>query len=154
MEIYQPSDLTQLIVEAKNHKNSYVASSKSILSFGKFPANNYGFPEGDIKLKLGHIGVGRNRLGGFGLRHIWEKHGSECGLTCPTQVPAYLESIITIGAHVLIDKDKAPDKPLILESKVGMAILTINKPNPGASFYTITSAYSRKSHKGNVIATL
>lgn len=154
MQIYQPSDLNQLVVAAKNNKNSYVASSKGSLSFGVFPANNYGFPTGQIKLKLGHIGVGRNRQGGFGLRHIWEKHGSECGLTCPTQVPAYLESIITVGAHVLIDKNKDPNKPLILESKVGMAILTINKPNPGDSFYTITSAYSRKSHKGNVIATL
>jgi hypothetical protein len=154
MEIYQPSDLTKILVEDKNQRNAYVASSKNILSFGRFPANNYGFPEGDIKLKLGHIGVGRNRQGGFGLRHIWEKHGSECGLTCPTQIPAYLERIITVGAHVLIDKDKDPDKPLILESKVGMAILMINTPKPGAIFYTITSAYSRKSHKGNVIATL
>lgn len=153
MEIYQPSDLTVELMESKNKKNAYIASSNNVLSFGFFPCNNNGWPESPIKLKLGNIGVGKSRRGGFGLRHIWEKHGKECGLAVPADVILFIEKIISSGAKIIIDKDKAPSKPLIIKSKVGMAILKLNTPNQGGAFYTITSAYNRKNHPGNVIAT-
>lgn len=149
IKIFQPSDITLQIAQKKNAQNTLVANSEGHHSFGMFPANNNGFPEAEIVLKLGNIGYGFLRKGGFGLRHVWEKHGSDLGLQNPYEVVGFIESIIQPGAEIIVDKSKDPKKPLIIESSWGLVALEIQ-----ASTYSITSAYNRKSHPGTVIATI
>lgn len=140
----------------KSKKNSFVCMPCGAFSFGAFPPNNAHFPEGDIRLKLGLVGyiTGNNeRQGAFGLRHIWEKHGSELGLTCPAETIHFIKNVITSGAQVLIDSHKNPDRPIIIESKVGMAILNLQASTHDV-YYSIISAYNRKQHPGTVIAKI
>ena len=130
-------------------KNQFVTNTSGGLSFGTMPINNHGFAQLEIRLKTGYIGKGWTRQGAYGVRHIFEKHGSELNLTCPSQVSSFIESIITTGAEVIIDNNKDPLKPLIIESNNGMVITAISGCQ---SYYNIISAYDRKQHPGIVIA--
>lgn len=153
IKIFQPSDITLEHVSKKNKPNSLITNQLGHISFGDFPANNHDFPEATIILRLGLIGYGYGRLGAFGLRHIWEKHRIDLGITNPSEVVNFIESIIQPGAEVLIDKKKSPNKPLIIESSNGL--ISLNLTNIGDQpVYSIITAYDRKSHPGNVIATI
>lgn len=149
IQIYQPHDITLIEAARKNKPNSLITNTQGHHFFGFFPANNHGLPEAEIVLKLGLIGYGYKRAGGFGLRHIWEKHGKDLGMVKPGEVVDFIESIIRPGAEIIIDTAKAPDKPLIIESSCGLVILSVTP-----SAYSITSAYNRKSHPGTVIAKI
>ena len=144
-----PTDITTAILNDKKTKNSIVCTSSGKDSFSTFPHVSDKFPQGKICLKLGYIGFGDFRDGAFGLRHIWDKHRTEIGAVSALDVVLFLEKVVAKGSVVIIDNKKAPDKPLILESLTGMAVVEFNN---GA--YYITSAYDRKSHKGVVIANL
>jgi len=154
IQIFQPNDVTPAIAELRNQKNARVSNNRGQVSFGLFPSNNHNFPVGDIHLKLGFIGNGHRRSGAFGLRHIWEKHGSELGLTAPQQVSAFIETILQPGANVIVNHSKSPDKPLIVESSNGLITLGMVKPNNESAYYHIITAYGRKSHPGIIIANL
>lgn len=154
IEVFQPRDVTAALANDKRSKNALVANTSGVVSFGTFPSNNHSFPSGDITLRLGYVGYGAGRKGAFGLRHIWEKHKTEVMATNPEDIPAFIEAIITKGSNVIIDKDKDPNKPLIVESKVGLLTLGLKLPNNANPYYHVITAYARKSHPGTVIATL
>ena len=90
----------------KRSKNAFVTTTNGSLSFGIFPKNNAHWPELEVRLKVGFAGFGRTRSGAFGVKHIYEKHSKEIGITCPSQVSGYIESIITDGATVIVDTVK------------------------------------------------
>lgn len=150
----EPIHHTDLNLECMGHnkkKNSFVTTSSGSISFGIFPENNNQWPTLEIRLKLGLVGHGKGRLGAFGVRHIFEKHGQEMNLTCPSEVSGHIESVIKTGAIVMVDSKKDPNKPLIIESSTGMAILTLSKCK---TYYHIISSYKRFSHPGITIATI
>ncbi|HAS6415324.1 TPA: hypothetical protein I7256_22710 [Vibrio vulnificus] len=155
--------LDEITLDVMTHnrtKNALIESANGVVSFGLFPENNNGFPSADIRLKLGYIGfTGRKkgvyvqREGAYGLRHIFEKHNQELGMSCPSEVISYVKSVISPGAEILVDYRKAPDKPLVIESSTGIIVLSLN--GVGANqHYNIITAYSRFSHPGTVIATI
>ena len=154
MQIFQPQDVTLAIANLRTQKNARVSNSRGQISFGLFPSNNHNFPVGDIHLKLGFIGNGHRRKGAYGLRHIWEKHGAELGLTAPLQVPDFIKTVLQPGANVIVDHSKSSDKPLIVESNNGLVTLGVVKPNNEPPYYHIITAYGRKSHPGIIIANL
>jgi hypothetical protein len=154
IKIYQPQDITTALAGEKSTKNARVANTAGSISYGMFPINNQGFPVAEIILKLGYIGFKANRDGAFGLRHIWEKHRNEIGLSSPSEIPAFIESILTPGSEVIIDHNKDPRKPLIIESSIGLLTLSLTQPQLELHHYNIITAYARKSHPGIVIATL
>lgn len=144
-----PTDITIATLNARNLKGSIICTSSGQHHFGIFPHVSDKFPSGKICLKLGFGGQGRFKDGAYGLRHIWEKHRQEISAKSALDIVLFLEKVISAGAEVIIDNTKDPDKPLILESKSGMAVVAINGGN-----YYITSAYDRKSHKGTVVGNL
>jgi hypothetical protein len=152
--IFQPGDVTVEVANNKNSKNAWVANTSGLLSFGTFPENNHNFPVGEITLKLGYVGFDSERKGAYGLRHIWEKHGSEVMATSPSDIPLFIEGIITSGSTVIVDRDKDPKKPLIVKSSIGLLTLGLKQPKDSEPYYHIITAYVRKSHPGIVIATI
>lgn len=92
-------------------------------------------------------------VGVFGLRHIWEDHANELSFGCPSEVPGFVEKVISSGTPVLIDSGKNPDSPLVVNSSHGMAVLRYVKA-PEESFYDIITAYNRRNHPGTVIASI
>ena len=148
--------LDEITLDVMTHnrtKNALIESSNGVVSFGLFPENKNGFPSVDMRLKLGFVGSGRGRTGAYGLRHIFEKHNQELGMSCPSEVISYVKSVISPGAEILVDYRKAPDKPLVIESSTGIIVLSLN--GVGANqHYNIITAYSRFSHPGTVIATI
>lgn len=144
-----PTDITTAMLSDKKTKNSIVYTSGGDSFFGIFPHVSNTFPSGQICLKLGFAGFGPLKSGAFGLRHIWEKHSTEINATNALDIVLFLEKVISAGSVVIIDNNKDPDKPLILESKTGMAVVGLNNGT-----YYITSAYCRSSHKGTVVGNL
>ncbi|WP_126169631.1 hypothetical protein [Shewanella khirikhana] len=151
--IYQPSDVTTALAAQKTAKNARIANTSGQVSFGIFPLNSHGYQSAPIILKLGFIGYASQRTGAYGLRHIWEKHGQEIGISNPSDVPSFIESILIPGAEVIIDSTKSA-KPLIIESKTGLITVGFSTPPNEAPHYHIITAYTRKNHPGTVIATL
>jgi len=145
------SDLSVEWMSHKRSKNAFVTTTNGSLSFGAFPKNSAHWPELEIRLKVGFAGFGRTRSGAFGVRHIYEKHSQEIGITCPSQISGYIESIITDGATVIVDTVKDENAALVIESKTGLVILRLSKDK---TYYDIISAYDRKSHPGTVIAMI
>ncbi|MBU1468572.1 MAG: hypothetical protein KJ868_13130 [Gammaproteobacteria bacterium] len=148
--------LDQITLNVMTHnrtKNALIESASSVVSFGFFPENNNGFPSAKICLKLGFIGSGKGRAGAYGLRHIFEKHGGELGMTCPSEVVSYVKSIIKPGSEILVDYKKEPDRPLVIESSTGLIVLALAGVGE-SKHYNIISAYTRFSHPGTVIATI
>ena len=150
----QHNEITLELVSLKNKKNTRVLNELGQESFGNFPANNHNFPVGEIYLKLGYIGYTNARSGAFGLRHIWEKHGTELGLQEPKEILGFIKKVLAEGAEVIVDSMKDPNKPLVVESSSGLITLALETPNNKLPNYHIITAYSRKSHPGVVIATI
>ncbi len=92
-------------------------------------------------------------MGAFGLRHIWDKHRNEFNAQDASDIISFVETIITAGADIIVDTNKGPNKPLIVESSAGMAVLepknVMNQPS-----YSIITAYTRKQHPGVLIGNL
>ncbi len=157
IQIYQPSEITEELALSSCTKNAKVMNTDGNISFGLFPANNYHFPEAEIHLKLGYIGKyqrgSRDPKGAFGLRHIYDKHKHDIGISNPNEIPEFIESIIIPGADVIIDKNKSEDKPLIIESSQGLIALGLITPNGHEPYFSIITAYNRKSHPGIVIGS-
>nr|WP_010890242.1 hypothetical protein [Salmonella enterica]AAB91550.1 hypothetical protein [Salmonella enterica subsp. enterica serovar Berta] len=111
-----------------------------------------------IILKLGDSGFYNKRTesleGAYGLRHIWDKHRVEIGATSAEDIVIFLESILLAGAEVLIDPKKGQNKAIVVESGTGMMILELKKPNGEDPYYSIITAYDRKSHPGTKLHTL
>ena len=153
--ILTPNDISQQDLIAKNRKNSLIATCDGNDNFGIFP-QVHEFPSGNIYLKLGYAGYykkGRNSPeGAFGLRHIWDKHRNEFNGQNALDIISFVETIITTGADIIVDLNKDPNKPLVVESSVGMAVL---KPTIGNTpSYSIITAYTRKQHPGVLIGNL
>ena len=153
MNIIPYSELDITILPGNHKRGSVVERACSNITYGQFPPNNFGFPVGDIVLKLGYCGFGPSKKGATGLRHIWDKHHKEIGLSCPSEIPCFIETVIKQGSSVLIDHGKSTDKPLVLSSSTGMAILC-QKVSQNRNIYEIITAYTRRQHPGTVIATL
>lgn len=150
--VYQPSDLSEEVINGKNTKNALVTNPQTGgLSFGKIPPNNNGVSEGEIYLKLGLAGHGRLRKGAFGARHVWEKHKSDLGITTPDQTPMIIAEILSEGVDILLSTTDA--RPIALNTKYGVVILEEKVIDQVAS-YSIVSAYGKKNIAGIVIGQL
>lgn len=150
-----PGALTPQLLSSSGSKNEKLFSPTNNLSYGRIPAvPAFNVEAGDIYLRLGFVGMGYARSGAFGARHIWEKHQIDLNLKQPSDIPQVVASILQNGANILIDKSKAADRPLVLNSNVGIVILEPKKTADGNTEYSIVSAYARKNHKGTVIGQL
>ena len=158
MEVLIPNDICSIKLSNKSTKNARVTKLDGSHVFGKVPSLNDKFPEGDIILKLGYQGFynSSNNLlqGAFGLRHIWDKHRAEIGATNAEDVVRFVESILKVGADILIDESKHANKPLVIESSTGMVILELKSPQNEDAYYTIITAYDRKSHPGTLMGNI
>lgn len=150
--------ITTQHLNSKNAKNTKILTSLGNTFFGVMPQLNADFPEGDIILKLGDSGFYDKRTkqikSAFGLRHIWDKHRAEIVANNATDIILFIESIITNGANVIIDNSKSKDKPLIVKSNMGMVVVELKTPQNEASYYSIITAYIKKSHPGTLMASL
>lgn len=157
MEILLPQDITSAILLGKKKKNSRVCKIDGSEFFFTIPHLSADFPGGNIILKLGDPGYynkSQKKLeGAYGLRHIWDKHRAEIGATCAEDIVNFLEKILLSGAQVLLDPKKGPDKVIVVESGTGMMIVELKKPNNEDAYYSIVTAYDRKSHPGTVLHT-
>ncbi|EJG0899092.1 hypothetical protein C4H01_RS24445 [Vibrio parahaemolyticus] len=158
MDVLIPNDISNQKLRKKTTQNARVTKNDGVGSFGKVPKLNDAFPEGEIVLKLGSSGffdpISRDLKKAFGLRHIWDKHRTEIGATTAQDVVAFVESVLQSGAEILIDKNKDPSKPLIVESSVGMVIVELKQPQGEDAYYSIITAYDRKSHPGTLVGNL
>lgn len=157
MEILLPQDITSAILLEKKKKNSRVCKIDGSEVFFTIPHLSADFPDGKIILKLGDPGYynkSQQKLeGAYGLRHIWDKHRAEIGATCAEDIVNFLEKILLSGAQVLLDPKKGPNKVIVVESATGMMIVELKKPNNEDAYYSIVTAYARKSHPGTVLHT-
>lgn len=158
MDVLIPNDISNGQLNRKNTKNARVTKLDGSSSFGKIPKLNDLFPEGEIFLKLGERGFYNSRLkilqGAFGLRHIWDRHRSEIGASNAEQIIVFIESVLKCGAEILIDENKYPNKPLVVESSSGMVVLELKRPQNENAYYTIITAYQRKSHPGTLMGQI
>lgn len=141
-----------------NQKNARVTTNSGTTVFGKMPRLNARFPEGDIILKLGFVGFfdrqTKQKKGWYGLRHIWDNHQRELGARNARDIVSFIESVLVKKAQIIIDKAKDPDKPLVVEAQTGIVVLELISPTQEEPYYSIITAYSRKSHKGTLMGTL
>lgn len=158
MEILLPRDITNAILSEKKKKNSRVSKNDGSDFFLTLPNLSADFPDGKVILKLGDSGYynqSKKKLqGAYGLRHIWDKHRAEIGATCAEDIVNFLEGILLSGAQVLLDQNKGPNKVIVVESGTGMMIVELNKPQNEDPYYSIVTAYDRKSHPGTMLHTL
>ena len=151
--VYQPSDLSEEVMNGKKTKNALVTNPQTGgLSFGKIPPNSNGVSEGEIYLKLGLAGHGRQRTGAFGARHVWEKHKGDLGITTPDQTPMIIADILSEGVDILLSKTDAA-RPIALNTTCGVVILE-RKVIDQVTSYSIVSAYGKKNITGIVIGKL
>jgi hypothetical protein len=150
-----PSYLTESLLTSASTKNKKIFSPTNKLSYGRIPAAPaFKVAAGEIYLRLGFVGVGRSKSGAFGARHIWDKHKGDLNIKEPSDIPKVVASILRNGADVLVDKSKSADRPLVLNSNIGIVILQPKKTAEGGIEYSIVSAYGRRNHKGTVIGQL
>jgi len=158
MDVLIPSSISDDTLRNKTKPNARVTKSDGSRYFGKVPKLNDSFPEGQIILKLGKRGffnqTSREVQGAFGLRHIWDKHRREINATTVQEVVVFVESILKNGADVLIDDNKHPNKPLVVESSIGMVILELKRPQDEDAYYSIITAYERTSHPGTLMGNI
>lgn len=158
MSLLLPNDITEAVLNGKKTKNARVAKNDGSEFYLDLPYMNADFPAGKIILKLGDSGFYNKRTqnleGAYGLRHIWDKHRTELGAASAEDIVIFLESILLAGAEVLIDPRKGPNKAIVVESGTGMMILELKKPNGEDPYYSIITAYDRKSHPGTKVHTL
>lgn len=147
-------ELTLQLMNCNNRKGTRVINPLTgLMTFGAIPANSH-VPEGDIFLKLGIRGRGYDRLGAFGVRHIWDKHGAELGAAMPGDIPSKVYEILAPGADILLDTTKGAGKIITLNTSKGMVILQEEKAGNYCSIYSIITAYTKKTAKGILIASL
>ncbi|MBJ4496672.1 hypothetical protein JGE14_23070 [Salmonella enterica subsp. enterica serovar Derby] len=158
MNLLLPRDIVEAVLNDKKTKNARVAKCEGSEFFLELPSMNAEFPAGKIILKLGDSGFYNKRTksleGAYGLRHIWDKHRVEIGATSAEDIVIFLESILLAGAEVLIDPKKGQNKAIVVESGTGMMILELKKPNGEDPYYSIITAYDRKSHPGTKLHTI
>lgn len=158
MSVLLPSEITTAALTEKKTKNARVAKNDGSEFFLDIPYMNADFPAGKIILKLGDSGfynkMTRNLDGAYGLRHIWDKHRTEIGAASAEDIVIFLERILLAGAEILIDSKKGPNKAIVVESGTGMMILELKMPHGEDPYYSIITAYDRKSHPGTILHTL
>ncbi|CAM3273180.1 hypothetical protein [Moritella viscosa] len=158
MSILLPNDVSQQMLDSKKTKNAKVTNSNGTCSFGVMPNLGARFPTGNIILKLGDSGFydrnERKLKAAFGLRHIWDKHKVEIGATNAFDVIEFIESVITVGAEIIIDQNKDPNKPLIVESTAGMVVVELKQPQGEEPYYSIVTAYDKTRHAGTLVGNL
>ncbi len=121
------------------------------LSFGRIPKNRSGIPEGEVHLRVGKIGFGKDKKGAYGARHIWDKHRVDLKITKPENLTTILLKIFMDGAEILVDPNKNidPYRPLILSRKYGMGI--VERRGKDLAAYNVISAYSKTAVPGILI---
>lgn len=158
MSVLLPSDISGGMLNKKNTKNAKVTNSNGETTFGVMPRLNDKFPSGNITLKLGDSGFYDHKTktlkGAFGLRHIWDKHRSEINAGSAEDVVTFVENVLTTGAEVLLDHNKDPNKPLIVESTHGMLVVELKEPQGEEPYYSVITAYVRKSHPGTLLGKI
>ena len=152
--ILEAISLTEDLAKQGNRQNTKIVNPETgKLSFGIIPKNRI-IESGEIYLRLGFVGVGRDLAGGFCARHIWDKHSKDLSLSEFSDVPSVVAALLLEGCKVLVDFNKGgDDKPIVLNTSKGMVVLT-KKGLSGAIEYSIVSAYGRTNHPGTVVATL
>ncbi|MCK5816239.1 MAG: hypothetical protein KAH07_09875 [Flavobacteriaceae bacterium] len=145
-------DLTPELMLGNTTKNTKIFNPENnSLIFGRVPNNPKGIPEGLIYLRLGFSGVGANKKGAFGARHIWDKHKKDLSINSPKDLPLILSKILIVGSDILYENEK---KPVVLNTNKGLVSLQLKKDSLGNVEYSIISAYSRKNSRGVVFAKL
>jgi hypothetical protein len=152
--VLEAGALTEYLAKKRDKQNAKIINPETgKLSFGFIPENST-IASGEIYLRLGFIGVGRGFSGGFGARHIWDKHSKDLSLSKFADVPSRVAELLLEGCDVLVDSSKGGnDKPIVLNTSKGMVVLT-KKGAINAIEYSIVSAYGRANHPGTVVATL
>lgn len=158
MSIFSSNDVSLEMLNKKTQKNAKVTNSTGQLSFGIIPKLNDKLPQGEVILKLGYKGFyspgDREPKGAFGLRHIWDKHKTEINAQSASDIILFIEDVMVAGAEILIDRNKSLEKPLIVESKTGMVIVELKMPHEEDAYYSVVTAYDRKSHPGTLVGNL
>jgi hypothetical protein len=126
--VYQPSDLSDVVMNGKNTKNALITNPQTNgVSFGRIPPNNSGVSEGEIYLKLGLIGHGRERKGAFGVRHVWEKHQKDLGIIKPEDTPRVIAEILSEGVDILLSGNTG-SRPIAAFFKIVVAQSCFKQP--------------------------
>ncbi|MGL5719548.1 MAG: hypothetical protein ACRCYP_01955 [Alphaproteobacteria bacterium] len=156
--VYSATDLNALVMADKKQKNAFVVNPiTGGLSFGRIPDNNNGIDAGEIYLKLGLVGHGKQRKGAFGVRHVWEKHQVDLGISKSEDTPSVIASILTEGADILVDmtSSSTPARPIVLNTSLGIVVLEKKlEQGTGVVYYSLVSAYGKKNMTGTVIGKL
>ena len=148
------SDVTTvLLLQSSQCPNSRILTSDGKEVFCRFPANKHNLPEGNVILKLGKVGVkrGSQRIGAYGLRHIFEKHRRDLKLKNAEDAVMFVEKVLTKGSRVFIDRLKS-DKPIVISASIGLVILEPKIVRGQEACYSVVTAYARKAHPGVLIA--
>lgn len=154
MALIDSSSLTEGVMLAKTTKNSLIKNPLTgDISFGRIPPNNSNIMEGDIYLKLGDVGFGRDRRGGYGARHIWDKHKRDLSINSPEDIALVICNILQDGVDVFVDFSASITRPVILNSAIGRVVIE-KKQIGGSCAYSIISAYGSRVAKGTLIGNL
>lgn len=154
--VFLPTDLNEAIMAAKSTRNALVVNPNTGgMSFGRIPINNSGIAEGEIYLKLGFIGFGREREGAFGARHVWEKHKKDLNIAIPEDTAQTIADILQVGIDIVVNFEvkKHAIRPVLLNTARGRVVVE-EKTMEGIPSYTIISAYGNKDAPGTLIGNL
>ncbi|MFS1985993.1 hypothetical protein BCU00_019800, partial [Vibrio breoganii] len=69
-------------------------------------------------------------------------------------VVKFIESVLQVGAEVIIDPKKSPNKPLIVESNTGMVVVDLKELSKRRAFTTSLLPTIRKLIPCNVMGNL
>lgn len=128
--------------------------------FGLFPEIDQlavYLPPGKIHLCHGeHVGPNR----GFGIEHILAEHGGQIARAHPSlarlnphdMVIGYVNKILLRQAPIFIEADNV-NRPVVIHTVTGGVILERRGPEH-ATWYSVVSAYNRKTRRGIVMASL
>ena len=114
--ILEAISLTEDLAKQGNRQNTKIVNPETgKLSFGIIPKNRI-IESGEIYLRLGFVGVGRDLAGGFGARHIWDKHSKDLSLSEFSDVPSVVAALLLEGCKVLVDFNKGGDDKYLVSS--------------------------------------
>lgn len=105
---------------------------------------------GDIYLYEGKWWVNKGTPGGYGLSHIEHKHGEELkdfGYMDRHGIIDFLYQVLQPGSQVYLEENR----PIILETHVGIVVLETKQSFDLGTYYHIVSAYNKKTPRGKHI---
>lgn len=121
--------------------------------FGRVLGKTFGkvlIPAGHIILKRGRYGQG-----GWGARHIWQRHEKEmrkAGFATESDVARYVASIIIPGTPLYCEFARIQDTRLaVVRSATGTAILQHQDDHSIGACYSVVTAFGGRNPQGTRI---